>query len=72
MLPSGGVAIMTQQFVPLGKQSKQKQKEHHAARRKDWGGLNPVTRKPPNPNAYNRKKSERWFEQEPQLGFLLS
>jgi len=41
-------------FVPLSKQSKQKQKQYHAAKRSDWGGLSPVTRKPPNPKAYTK------------------
>jgi len=45
-----------QPFIPLAKQSKQKQKAYHAAKRSSWGSLNPVTRKPPNPKAYNRAK----------------
>jgi len=44
-------------FIPLLKQSKQKQKEYHAKKRSTWGELNPVTRKPPNPKAYNRRKT---------------
>jgi len=43
-------------FIPLKKQSKQKQKEYHASKRGIWGDINPVTRKPPNPKAYDRKK----------------
>ena len=45
-----------QPFIPLSKQSKQKQKEYHASKRGSWGEINPVTRKPPNPKAYVRKK----------------
>jgi len=45
-------------FIPLAKQSKQKQKEYHASKRGSWGTLNPVTRKPPNPKIYNRAKSK--------------
>jgi hypothetical protein len=65
---------MKQQFVPLEKLSKRKQKERHAAQRKDWGSLNPVTRKVENGKAYNRKKSKRgWCEHEqPRLGFLFN
>ena len=63
---------MKQQFIPLEKQSKRKQREYHATRRNDWGGLNPVTRKPPNPKAYNRKKSGQWFDHEPLPGFLFN
>ena len=44
-------------FIPLSKQSKQKQKAYHTSKRTTWGTLNPVTRKPPNPKAYKRKKS---------------
>ena len=61
-----------QKFIPLGKQSKKAQQEYHAARRKDWGSLNPVTRKPPDPKAYNRKKSGPRFEHEPWPGFYLA
>ena len=46
-----------QLFIPLKKQSKQKQKEYHATKRGSWGEINPVTRKPPNPKAYNRRKT---------------
>ena len=46
-----------QPFTPLKKQSKQKQKKYHASKRGTWGEINPVTRKPPNPKAYRRRKS---------------
>ena len=46
-----------QPFIPLSKQSKQKKKEYYASKRGSWGDINPVTRKPPNPKAYNRAKS---------------
>ena len=62
--------MKTQKYVPLEKQSKQKQKEFNASQRRDWGGLNPVTRKVPNSKLYNRKKSERWQEYEPTFGFF--
>jgi len=46
-------------FIPLAKQSKQKQKAYHTSNRTTWGILNPATRTPPNPKAYKRtKKSE--------------
>jgi len=41
-------------FVPLGKQSKLKQKKYHASKRGSWGTLNPVTRKSVNPKAYTK------------------
>ena len=45
-------------FVPFEKLSKKKQRELNAIRRKDWNGLSPVTRKPENPKAYNRKRTQ--------------
>ena len=48
-----------QPFVPLDKQSKLSKKEFHASQRGSWGNLNPVTKKPPNPKAYNRRKTGR-------------
>ena len=49
-----------EKFVPYEKLSKKKQRELDALRRGSWGGLNPVTRKPENPKAYNRRKAQRW------------
>lgn len=49
-----------EKFVPYEKLSKKKQRELNAQRRGSWGGLNPVTRKPENPRAYNRKRAQRW------------
>ena len=43
-------------FVPIGKQSKKKQKAYNAGQRKTWGEFNPVTRTVPSGKAYNRKK----------------
>lgn len=49
-------------FIPFEKLSKKKQRELHAKQRKSWGALSPVTRKPQNPKAYNRKKAQKWKE----------
>ena len=43
-----------EKFIPYEKLSKKKQRELNAARRGTWT-INPVTRKPANPKAYNRK-----------------
>ena len=45
-------------FIPYEKLSKKKKRELNAKRRQTWG-INPVTRKPQNPKAYNRKKAQR-------------
>ena len=60
---------MKQKYVPIEKQSKRKQKEFHSTQRKDWGGLNPVTRKVPDLKAYDRKKSKHRYRHEPCLDF---
>ncbi|MCL2124451.1 MAG: hypothetical protein FWH33_00490 [Oscillospiraceae bacterium] len=62
---------MKQNYTPLEKRSKKEQREHHAAQRRSWGGISPVTRKPPNPKAYNRKKSGQRYENEPPPGFFV-
>lgn len=48
------------QFIPLEKQQKKARRAFAATQRGNWGGLNPVTRKPENPKAYNRKKAGQW------------
>ena len=61
---------MKQRYVPLGKRSKREQEAYNKARRGNWGGLNPVTKKPPNPKAYTRKKTGKRYEIEPTPGFF--
>ncbi len=51
-------------FVPYEKMSKKKKREQDAARRGDWGGLDPVTRVPPEPRAYNRAKAKKERSEE--------
>ena len=63
---------MRQNYIPLEKQSKRKQKEQHAIHRRDWGSISPVTRKVENGKLYNRKKAkQRWHDFEPGLVFLF-
>ena len=47
-------------FIPYEKLSKKKKRELDAAKRTTWGALNPVTRRTPNPRAYDRQKARRW------------
>ena len=47
-------------FVSVNKQSKSARKAANSAQRKTWGALNPITRVPPNPKAYNRKKQPKF------------
>ena len=48
-----------EKFIPYEKLSKKKQRELNTARRGTWT-LTPVTRKPANPKAYNRKTARSW------------
>ena len=47
-------------LIPFEKLSKKKQRELNAAKRGSWNGLNPVTRRPENVKAYNRRKAQKW------------
>ena len=51
-------------FTPYGKLSKKKKKALNALRRKTWGALSPVTRKPENSRAYNRAKARKWDHED--------
>lgn len=51
-----------EKFIPYEKLSKKAKREADAARRGSWNGLNPVTRKSPNPKAYNRQKARKWTD----------
>ena len=50
--------MKTNKTIPLAKQSKMNKKRYHAAKRGSWNGLNPVTRRPANPKAYDRAKEK--------------
>jgi len=54
-----------EKFIPYEKLSKKKRRALAATRRGSWGALNPVTRKPENPKAYNRKKARKWSDESP-------
>ena len=51
-----------EKFVPFEKLSKKEQKRLSALKRRDWNGLNPVTRKSENPKAYNRIRHRTDFD----------
>lgn len=60
-----------EKYIPFEKRSKKKQREENAARRKNWGSLNPVTRRPPNPKAYNRRKARKWIDDSSSVPFAF-
>ncbi len=49
-----------EKFTPYAKLSKRMKREQDSYRRRTWNGLNPVTRKSPNPKAYERKRAQKW------------
>ena len=46
-------------MVEYAKMSKKAKRAHDLRKRGSWGGLNPVTRKPTDPRAYNRAAQKR-------------
>ena len=54
-----------EKFIPYEKRSKKERRKLDRAKRQTWGELNPVTRKPENSKAYNRKKSQAWKRELP-------
>ena len=57
-----------EKFIAYEKLSKKKQRELNAARRSTWT-INPVTRKPANPKAYNRKTARNWKDDSNSVPF---
>lgn len=49
-----------EKFIPYEKLSKKEKKKMYLAKRQSWGSMSPVTRKPENSKAYNRRKEQNW------------
>lgn len=60
-----------EKFIAYEKLSKKKQREVNALKRGSWNGLNPVTRKSPNPKAYNRQKARKWTDEVNSVPFCM-
>ena len=60
-----------EKFIPYEKLSKKEQQKINKAKRGTWGEINPVTRKPENSKAYNRKRAQAWKKELPNLCSLL-
>ena len=60
-----------EKFIPYEKLSKKEKKAQDRLRRNTWGAVNPVTRRPENPKAYNRRKARRWMDDSPSVPFCL-
>jgi len=52
-----------EKFIPYEKLSKAKKRELNALKRRTWT-INPVVRRSENPKAYNRKKAQKWKEDD--------
>lgn len=52
-------------FIPFVKLSKKTQQEINKSRRKNWGNIDPVTKRPANSKTYNRKKARAWKDTFP-------
>lgn len=61
-----------EKFISFQKLSKKKQRELNAKKRGSWHGLNPVTRRPENSNAYNRQKARKWSDDSMTVPFAMS
>lgn len=61
-----------EKFIPYEKLSKKEKRKLDSARRTTWGEFSPVTRKPQNSKAYNRKKAQNWRKELPNsVPFIL-
>jgi hypothetical protein len=56
-----------EKFIPYQKLSKKEKRKADLARRQTWGDLNPTTRKPMSSKAYNRKRTQAWKKELPDL-----
>ena len=58
--------MKNKQPIPFEKLSKRKKRELAAKQRDYWGGINPVTRKPPLSGSYQRSKERQITQKECQ------
>lgn len=61
-----------QKFIPFAKLSKKSQQVINKSKRKSWGSIDPVTKRPANSKAYNRKKAQVWKDVFPRLSFFIA
>ena len=54
-----------EKLIPYEKLSKKEKRRLDQAKRRTWGERNPVTRKPENSKAYNRRNSQNWKRELP-------
>ncbi len=54
-----------EKYIPYEKLSKKEKRKLDNAKRNTWGAMSPVTRKPENSRAYNRKRTQSWKKEFP-------
>ena len=54
-----------EKHIPYEKLSKKEKRKLDLAKRGTWGAVNPVTRKPQNSSAYNRRAAQSWKKDLP-------
>jgi hypothetical protein len=59
-----------EKFIPYEKLSKKRKRELDLKKRGSWGALNPVTRKPRSPKAYDRRKAQSWKKESGPASFV--
>ena len=57
--------MISRLIIPYKKFSKKEKRKLDNAKRNTWGEINPVTRKPANSKAYNRKRTQDWKRELP-------
>ena len=60
-----------EKFIPYEKLSKKEKRKLDQVKRQTWGSLNPTTRKPTNSRAYNRRKMQRWKQNQSGAAFSI-
>lgn len=59
--------VFMNNFIAYEKLSKKEKRKLDNAKRGNWGGMSPVTRRSDNPKAYNRKRAQDWKKELPGL-----
>ena len=60
-----------EKYIPYEKLSKKEKRRLDLQRRNTWGQWDPVTRKPDHSRVYNRKKTQNWKKELPDLRLFL-
>ncbi|MHB1316220.1 MAG: hypothetical protein ACYCX2_12220 [Christensenellales bacterium] len=55
-------------FIPREKLSKKAKQQLNSVKRRTWGSLKPLTRRPRNPKAYQRNKPPGKTDEDPGAG----